>query len=430
MDRFEENLGKYAYVSLAQVKDYLTISSNDHDARISNLISYATGIVEHYIGYEVLANDYVEVLDGGTSSISVNRLPLTAVYKVEEFDGSQYKILADSYDNGLPNYSQNAPIAFTLTGAASVDSRTKKFGKSSLKLDETSSAVSTSMPETVQFDDRNFTIEAFIKPSYNYLQDNVFLTISTDASNYLELKTANQYGVVCTTVVDGSSTVARGANTYVERQQYQKKKWAHVAVTKDNDNDRMYVFYNGNTIANVAHTDTELAFTSNITIGGNFAGYIDELVITDEAKYLCDFTAPTNRIRPNENTALLLHVDGDATDRAIYDSSSKDSEYIFTRDTGKISKFVNGLNSLTITGKPVFNAYPNGVKVTYQSGYASTNVPSDLQTATLDLIKILYKQEQTSKNFSLQGESKESHALSNNFPPSIKRVLDLYRIIE
>ena len=70
VDRLEENLGKYAFVSLAQVKDYLSISSNSQDARLANIINYATGVVEHYIGQEILANDYVEVFDGGKTSAS------------------------------------------------------------------------------------------------------------------------------------------------------------------------------------------------------------------------------------------------------------------------------------------------------------------------------------------------------------------------
>jgi hypothetical protein len=70
IERFEEDLGKYAYISLPQVKDYLSISSNTQEARLSNIVSYATGVVEHYIGQEVLANDYVEIA-GTTSSTDV-----------------------------------------------------------------------------------------------------------------------------------------------------------------------------------------------------------------------------------------------------------------------------------------------------------------------------------------------------------------------
>ena len=57
MDNFEENLGKFPYVTLAKVKDYLSISSNTHDGTLTNAISYATAVVEHYIGQEVLANN-------------------------------------------------------------------------------------------------------------------------------------------------------------------------------------------------------------------------------------------------------------------------------------------------------------------------------------------------------------------------------------
>src|SRR5210317_1100997 len=95
VDRLEENLGKYAFVTLAQVKDYLSISSNSQDARLANIINYATGVVEHYIGQEMLANDYVEVFDGGKTSVMVSRLPLSNVYQVSEFNGTEDVILAD-----------------------------------------------------------------------------------------------------------------------------------------------------------------------------------------------------------------------------------------------------------------------------------------------------------------------------------------------
>ena len=63
MENFEGDLGKYPYVTLAQVKDYLVISSNTHDGTLTNAINYATAVVEHYIGQQVLANNYFEVFD-------------------------------------------------------------------------------------------------------------------------------------------------------------------------------------------------------------------------------------------------------------------------------------------------------------------------------------------------------------------------------
>src|SRR5210317_2503947 len=112
-DRFEENLGKYPFVTLAQVKDYLSISSNTQDARLANVINYATGMVEHYIGQEVLANDYVEIFDGGKTSVMVSRLPLSNVYQVTEFNGIEDKVLDDPSTIGRANKSVNDEVTIT-----------------------------------------------------------------------------------------------------------------------------------------------------------------------------------------------------------------------------------------------------------------------------------------------------------------------------
>ena len=88
VNRLQQNIGKYPFVTLAAVKDYLSISSTTQDGRVANILHYATGMVESYIGQEVLANDYVEIFDGGVSSVMVSRLPLSNVHLVSEFDGS------------------------------------------------------------------------------------------------------------------------------------------------------------------------------------------------------------------------------------------------------------------------------------------------------------------------------------------------------
>jgi hypothetical protein len=45
------------------------------------------------------------------------------------------------------------------------------------------------------------------------------------------------------------------------------------------------------------------------------------------------------------------------------------------------------------------------------------------------MIKLLYKQDQEKKGFSFEGERGEAYSLAGNFPPHIRRILDLYRII-
>ena len=50
--------------------------------------------------------------------------------------------------------------------------------------------------------------------------------------------------------------------------------------------------------------------------------------------------------------------------------------------------------------------------------------------AVLDTVKLIYEQDQEKKGFSLEGERGEKYPLAASFPPHIKRILDLYRIIE
>ena len=162
MDRHEEGLGRYPYVTLAQVKSYLSINSTTHDGTLSNIISYATGVVEHYIGQQVLANDYVEVFDGGETSVFVNRLPLSNVYEVTEFNGIEHMTLDDPATNGMPNVQDTDDITLTFNNDAHINSRIKRFGKSSLEV-AAADFVEGTVPNQIKFEEGDFTIEMFIR---------------------------------------------------------------------------------------------------------------------------------------------------------------------------------------------------------------------------------------------------------------------------
>jgi len=443
VERFEENMGRYTYISLEQVKDYLSISSNTQDARLSNIVSYATGVVEHYIGQEVLANNYVELFDGGKSSVFVSRLPLNNVYQVTEFNGVEHVTLADPTTIGTPIDSSNDDTSFTFYNGARINSKIKKFGSSSLSLDNNSYISTTPVPAQLQFEEADFTVEMFVRVDKPTLQDNVLVAFNTDASNYMQFKLANQYGLAFEANIDGSLTTIQGSNTDVEAQQFAKRRWAHVALTRSLENERIYLHYNGNTIANSSFAENNLTFTSNIEIGTTFAGYVDELKISDVAQYSSDFVAPVYRHRPDSDSVLLLHFDEKQNATSTKDAHNEINEYSFSRDKGEITRDTgavgirgsyptirNNYPALTLSGPPSFQPFPSGVRVTYRAGYETDQVPYDIQMATLDFIKLLYKQDQEKKGFSFEGESGDRYPLAGNFPPHIRRILDLYRIID
>lgn len=442
VERFEENMGRYSYVTLEQVKDYLSISSNTQDSRLSNIISYATGVVEHYIGQEVLANNYVELFDGGKSSVFVSRLPLNNVYQVTEFNGVEHVTLADTTTIGTPIDSSSNDISFIFNNGARINSKVKKFGSSSLQLDNDSYIVTPQISEGLSFEESDFTIELFVRLDSPTLPDNVLVAFNTDESNYMQFRLANQYGLAFEANIEGNSTTVLGANTNIESEQFAKRRWAHVAVTRDLDNEKLYLHYNGNTIADASFDVSNLTFTSNIEIGTTFAGYMDELKISDSVQYTSDFTPPAYRHRPDDDCVLLMHFDEKLGATSTKDSHSEANEYSFSRDKGEVTRDTgavgvrgtyptvrNSYPAMTLSGPPSFQPFPSGVRVTYRAGYEADQVPLDIQMATLDFIKLLYKQDQEKKGFSFEGESGDRYPLAGNFPPHIRRILDLYRII-
>ena len=86
-------------------------------------------MVEHYIGQEVLANDYVEVFDGGKSSVMISRLPLSNVYQVTEFNGEEDQILDDPSTIGRPNNSVTDEVTLTFKNDAHLNAKVKNFRK-------------------------------------------------------------------------------------------------------------------------------------------------------------------------------------------------------------------------------------------------------------------------------------------------------------
>ena len=160
MEKFEENLGKYPYVTLAQIKDYLTISSDKHDGSISNAISYATAVVEHYLGQQILANDYFEVFDGGQTAVYTSRLPLNNVYSVAEFNGTDYVNLSNPTSTGLDVQTGEDRDNHTITNIGSVSKlkRIKKFGTTSANFDG-SNYLAVKDQGDFYFDTEDFTID-------------------------------------------------------------------------------------------------------------------------------------------------------------------------------------------------------------------------------------------------------------------------------
>lgn len=68
---------------------------------------------------------------------------------------------------------------------------------------------------------------------------------------------------------------------------------------------------------------------------------------------------------------------------------------------------------------------PNAYKIIYKAGYSS--IPADLKLALFDLMDYYLKKEATPRKSS--GSVSIEYITNSDFPPHIKRILDLYRAI-
>ena len=445
MEKFEENLGKFPYVTLAGVKDYLSISSDTHNGTLTNAISYATAVVEHYIGQQVLANDYFEVFDGGATAVYVSRLPLNNVYTVAEFNGTDYVNLANPTTTGLDVVTGEDKDNHTITNIGSVSKlkRIKKFGTTSANFDG-SNYLAVKDQGDFYFDTEDFTIDMQVRMS-SLSSTQTFINHNTDTNDFWEFRYHAVEGLQFRAVEGGTETT-NVADASISG--YVANTWTHVAVVRNGT--ALTLYKDGSSVGSVtvAKTIDIPDFTSNVEIGRNpsnanvLVGQVDEIRISRSAQYTGAFTAPEHQHATDDDTVLLIHCDGSNNDVDFSDSSATTNEFSFSRDSGKVTKNIgsvgisgnyptvrNSYPSLTLGGPPKFNPYANALKVKYRAGYESGEVPFDLQMATLDYIKIIHKQDQDRAGFSFEGERADKHKLSADFPPHIRRVLELYRIV-
>ena len=124
-------------------------------------------------------------------------------------------------------------------------------------------------------------------------------------------------------------------------------------------------------------------------------------------------------------------LNGPNSDGSLYNTASNTNviEYTFYSETGEVSKMVGettGVFDMDISGHKLFNNYAKGVKIVYNGGYVTA--PADLKLCVMDVIKMLHKDWQ-SQSLTFQGETVRQHDFSAMFPPHIRRILELYRVV-
>tara|TARA_B100001175_G_scaffold158369_1_gene134150 strand:+ start:165 stop:2222 length:2058 start_codon:yes stop_codon:yes gene_type:complete len=205
------------------------------------------------------------------------------------------KILIDFTNAAI--FDQTGKTNIATLDQAQLDTSYKKFGTASAEFDGTAygDRLVISNYDVAPVGTQSFTVECF--------------AYVTDVSNYRCIYSAG-FGIQIYIWTDSKVTLYIGnasggydVNGFQSTSTISTNTWTHIAVVRDSSNSTLTIFINGTASGQTSITTDipKLTGTGDYTyvIGaysnGNytFSGYIDEMRITNKARYTSNFTAPT-----------------------------------------------------------------------------------------------------------------------------------------
>lgn len=205
-------------------------------------------------------------------------------------------------------------------GNAQIGTAQYKFGSSSLLLDGTGDCIRYTN-DTLCFGQNDFTIEAFIYLTSINRNQNIFdqrTATTSQVAPVLYMNTNNSliYMVSATTRIQSDNNA------------FSTNQWYHVALSRSATSTRMFIdgvqvgstYTDSNNYANQPLVIG--AYNSGATVSGSMAAHIDEVRVSNTARYTANFTAPTAAFSHDDNTVLLLHMEGSNGSTTFTDSTS------------------------------------------------------------------------------------------------------------
>jgi len=219
-------------------------------------------------------------------------------------------------------------------GNAQVDTAQSQFGGASLLLDGTGDYLAVNLePNTsLNFAD-DLTVEMWVRLQ-NTTQTWHMFAAGND-SEYFGIK--NNGGGVYSL----NTAISNGPNDFfynlVIPTAPSADTWYHVAMVKNSTGVK--AFFNGDELTTVNNSSgsfsadkgwNDVSFIGRYANNLNANGHIDEVRISNTARYTANFTPSTTPFQNDDNTLLLLHMDG------------TDGSTVFTDDNGVTPNFDYG----------------------------------------------------------------------------------------
>jgi hypothetical protein len=267
-----------------------------------------------------------------------------------------------------------APITFSGSGDAQISTAQSKFGGASLLLDGSGDYLESQ--ETYNFSNDPFTIDVWVRPASD-TQDAVFFDSRDSTSNdTIALRQASD-----------NLLVLRGNGTLFNiNSVFSTDTWVQISVTRGDPFGNTYrVFVNGveadSTLFGVTASAANIHIGSDFNGSNNWAGYLDELRISNVDRYDGNnFTPPSSAYTADDNTPILLHFDG-ANGSTTFTNDGFVQTVTITADANVSPTGVVGTSALgTATVLTVNFVNVTGVAGTTALGTAS---PTAAATATV-----------------------------------------------
>jgi hypothetical protein len=207
-------------------------------------------------------------------------------------------------------------------GNAQIDTAQSKFGGASALFDGSGDYLTVSGQNSGEFQfvaGEDFTLECWIRPS----------TVSVNFQGIICLgsaRTTNEYTLYLNFGNLDSSTFGGGNSLVSSGSPITINTWHHVAISRSGTTVKLWV--NGSQAATNTYTFTAGQDTT-VRVGSfgdgslAFNGHIDEIRISNTARYTANFTPSTTSFQNDDNTLLLLHMDGTDASTVFFDDNGR-----------------------------------------------------------------------------------------------------------
>jgi hypothetical protein len=262
---------------------------------------------------------------------------------------------------------------FSAQGNAQLSTAQQKFGSASLLLDGTDDSVDST--SNLDLSSTDFTVDVWIRPDNVTGYKGIWQSgTSTTEQSYL-LGNQVYWTINPSTIITTSVTVSAGV-------------WTMLSYERQGNTHRIYKNGTLEDTATTGNKQDNGPFTIGKNGFGDFDGYIDEVRVSDIARYTgSSFTEPTSEFSVDSDTIALLHFDGADGSTDMINAVNEQSLVLETNigeetvvADGNVS--VTGLELTSFIGEETVTADANvtvtGIELTSSIGEVEQNTIYDV----------------------------------------------------